>query len=81
MNSLFLSDRKTVFVNIGRGSIISEKCLVEALTKNWLAGAILDVNEQEPLRKESPLWKIDNVSHEVLAESHSLIFQHIFRFL
>lgn len=60
----FLSflDKNTVFINIGRGSIISEKCLVEALQRKWLAGAILDVHEQEPLTKESLLWTMENVS-------------------
>ncbi|MFJ2773418.1 D-2-hydroxyacid dehydrogenase [Streptomyces sp. NPDC087300] len=44
------------FVNIGRGALVVEADLVEALTKRWIAGAALDVFEQEPLPRESPLW-------------------------
>jgi phosphoglycerate dehydrogenase-like enzyme len=49
------------FVNIGRGSIVHEEHLVKALKKGWIAGAGLDVFEQEPLPDDSPLWKLDNV--------------------
>lgn len=51
-----------VFVNIGRGSIISEKDLLEALNKNWISGAILDVFETEPLPPTSPLWLMPKVT-------------------
>lgn len=44
------------FVNIGRGALVVEDDLVEALAKRWIAGAALDVFEQEPLPRESPLW-------------------------
>ncbi|MGW2231553.1 D-2-hydroxyacid dehydrogenase [Streptomyces formicae] len=44
------------FVNIGRGALVVEDDLVEALTKRWIAGAALDVFEQEPLPGDSPLW-------------------------
>lgn len=60
----FLVDKNTIFMNIGRGSIISENSLVNALKQNWLAGAILDVHEVEPLRKDSPLWSMENVSDD-----------------
>lgn len=36
-------------------------CLIEALERKWLGGAILDVMEQEPLRNDSPLWTFENV--------------------
>lgn len=48
-------------VNVGRGAIVNEADLVRGLKKGWLAGAGLDVFEQEPLPKESPLWELDNV--------------------
>ncbi|KAG5886206.1 hypothetical protein JTB14_012573 [Gonioctena quinquepunctata] len=54
-------ERDTVFINIGRGSIITEKSLVNALECNWVSAAILDVFEKEPLKGESPLWKMPNV--------------------
>lgn len=47
-------------VNIGRGSIIKEDDLVKALKKEWIAGAGLDVFEQEPLPESSPLWGLEN---------------------
>uniref|UniRef100_A0AAV1V5I9 D-isomer specific 2-hydroxyacid dehydrogenase NAD-binding domain-containing protein n=1 Tax=Peronospora matthiolae TaxID=2874970 RepID=A0AAV1V5I9_9STRA len=48
--------RKPVFVNIGRGDVISEKTLVDALNKGTFSRAVLDVFEKEPLPKDSPLW-------------------------
>ncbi|XP_022903976.2 glyoxylate/hydroxypyruvate reductase A-like [Onthophagus taurus] len=54
-------DRNAVFINIGRGSIISDEDLIEAMNKKWLSAAILDVFNTEPLPKESPLWKLPQV--------------------
>lgn len=51
-----------VFINIGRGNIITEVELVEALEQQWINGAILDVFETEPLPKTSPLWSLPNVT-------------------
>jgi phosphoglycerate dehydrogenase-like enzyme len=54
--------RSTAYlVNISRGKIVDESALVEALEKNEIAGAGLDVFEVEPLSANSPLWKLDNV--------------------
>lgn len=50
-----------VFINVGRGSIISESCLLHALEQKWISGAILDVFEVEPLPKSSLLWTTPNV--------------------
>lgn len=47
--------------NIGRGPIIDEGALVEALQSGRLAGAGLDVFATEPLPQESPLWGLPNV--------------------
>jgi phosphoglycerate dehydrogenase-like enzyme len=49
------------FINIGRGEIVVEQELVNALNEGIIAGAGLDVFETEPLMEESPLWEIDNV--------------------
>lgn len=50
-----------VFINVGRGNIISESSLLQALDKKWISGAILDVFDVEPLPKSSPLWTTPNV--------------------
>lgn len=49
------------FINIGRGEIVVEADLVNALKEGTIAGAGLDVFETEPLTKESPLWEMENV--------------------
>jgi phosphoglycerate dehydrogenase-like enzyme len=51
----------TYIVNIGRGSIIDEGTLIQALQEGWIAGAGLDVFEEEPLPEDSPLWKLEDV--------------------
>lgn len=48
-------------INTSRGSIIDENALVEALVKNKIAGAALDVVEVEPIERDNPLLKLDNV--------------------
>jgi phosphoglycerate dehydrogenase-like enzyme len=50
-----------VFVNIGRGATVDEPALIEALRSGRIAGAALDVFEDEPLPAESPLWRMSNV--------------------
>jgi phosphoglycerate dehydrogenase-like enzyme len=48
-------------INIARGSVIREESLIRALGEGWIAGAGLDVFEEEPLPENSPLWDMDNV--------------------
>lgn len=48
-------------VNIARGRIVNEQALRKALEEKWIAGAALDVFEQEPLPAEDPLWKTPNL--------------------
>jgi len=48
-------------VNIGRGEVIDEHAMVDALKAGKLGGAGLDVFEHEPLEASSPLWELENV--------------------
>jgi phosphoglycerate dehydrogenase-like enzyme len=50
-----------LFINIGRGQVVDEPALIEALTKNKIAGAVLDVFEEEPLPTEHPFWTTPNL--------------------
>jgi len=50
-----------VFVNIGRGATVDEPALIHALRGGVIAGAALDVFEEEPLAAENPLWRMSNV--------------------
>lgn len=47
--------------NIGRGAVVAEAALVEALRARRIAGAVLDVFTHEPLPAGHPLWSLDNV--------------------
>lgn len=51
----------TVIINVGRGPLVDEEALIEALRKGAIKGAALDVTTIEPLPEESPLWQLDNV--------------------
>ncbi len=50
-----------ILINVARGGVIDEKALVNALLQKKIAGAGLDVFEQEPLNPESKLWNLENV--------------------
>jgi phosphoglycerate dehydrogenase-like enzyme len=48
-------------MNLGRGALVDEGALIDALRERRLAGAALDVFEQEPLPRTSPLWDLPEV--------------------
>ncbi len=48
-------------INIGRGEVVNEAAMIEALRSGRLGGAALDAHSQEPLPKDSPLWDMPNV--------------------
>lgn len=50
-----------VFVNVGRGPVVDEPTLVEALEQKRIRGAALDVFETEPLPAGHPLYRLENV--------------------
>lgn len=54
--------KKTAYlINNSRGPVVDEKALYKALEKGWIAGAGLDVFEQEPTPVDNPLLKLENV--------------------
>jgi len=49
------------FINTSRGPVVDEAALIKALQEKWIAGAGIDVFEQEPVQPDNPLLKMDNV--------------------
>jgi len=50
-----------IFVNVGRGGVVDEPALIDALRERRIGGAFLDVFAEEPLPPDSPLWTLPNV--------------------
>jgi len=48
-------------INLGRGGLIDQDALIDALERGWIAGAGLDVTDPEPLPADSRLWDAPNV--------------------
>ena len=48
-------------INVGRGPALDETALLDALNQNKIAGAVLDVFEQEPLPEDHPFWTAPNL--------------------
>jgi D-3-phosphoglycerate dehydrogenase / 2-oxoglutarate reductase len=53
--------RRAFLINTARGPVVDEKALIRALQDKRIAGAGLDVFEQEPIEPDNPLLKMDNV--------------------
>lgn len=71
-------------VNVTRGGIIDEDALVAAIERGHVAGAGLDVTEEEPLPASSPLWSLDEVvitPHTAGASQHRMerVYQRVLR--
>lgn len=68
------------FINVGRSNVIDDAALVDALHNGRLAGAALDVFDEEPLPGDSPLWDTPNLSvtPHIAAISHPQLIVPIF---
>ena len=53
--------KTALLVNTSRGPVVDEKAMIKALQEGWIAGAALDVMDQEPIEEDNPLRKMDNV--------------------
>lgn len=60
-NLLNVLPAHALFLNVGRGSAVDEPALIEALEKGKIAGAVLDVFQQEPLPESHPFWTTPNL--------------------
>jgi phosphoglycerate dehydrogenase-like enzyme len=50
-----------VLINVGRGPVLVETALIDALRRQKIRGAVLDVFEEEPLRAWHPFYSLENV--------------------
>lgn len=60
-----------LFMNFGRGDLVKEAVIVDALKNGEIGHAVLDVFEEEPLPPESELWAMSNVTISPHVSSHS----------
>ena len=54
-------DPHVMIINVGRGDVLDQDALIDALNEGRLAGAALDVTDPEPLPADHPLWTAKNV--------------------
>jgi len=69
-----------LFVNVGRSNVVDDAALIDALKSGKMAGAVLDVFDEEPLPQDSDLWDTENlkVTAHISAISHPLLIVPIF---
>ena len=53
--------KRTIIINVGRGTVIDTDALTEALNTRMIHGAGLDVTDPEPLPAGHPLWNAPNI--------------------
>ena len=77
-------------INVARGPLVDDAALVEALQQKRIAGAALDVFDEEPLPPSSPYWLLDNVlitphtaavTEQLWERHYDLIVENLNRFL
>ncbi len=68
------------FVNVGRSNVVDDSALIDALQGNRIAGATLDVFDEEPIPEESALWDTPNltITAHIAAISHPLLLVPVF---
>ncbi len=72
--------KKSAFlVNVGRGPVVDESALAAALKQGLIAGAALDVFEEEPLPQNSPLWDIPNLMFSPHVAGHIVEYPGLVR--
>jgi phosphoglycerate dehydrogenase-like enzyme len=78
--ALSLLPETAVFINVGRSNVVDDVALIEALQAGRLAGAVLDVFDEEPVPVDSPLWDAPNLSitGHIAAVSHPSLIAPIF---
>jgi len=83
-----LMRKDAVIINVGRGKLINEKVMIKYLQDEKIAGAALDVFDQEPIQKDNPMLKMENVifsphnagiSPKSKAKSFNMGFEEIIR--
>ena len=67
-------------INVGRSNVVNDDALIDALNNGSLAGATLDVFDEEPIAQNSPLWDTPNltITAHIAALSHPLLIVPIF---
>lgn len=53
--------KEAIFMNFGRGDLLADETLIEAMQNEMIRHAVLDVFEQEPLPENHPFWAMDNI--------------------
>ena len=79
-----------ILINTGRGGLVDEKALIEALENGEIGGAALDVLEEEPVKPNNPLLSMSNVvlsphvawnSYEGVDDLHKEVTDNVMRFI
>jgi len=68
------------FINVGRSNVVDDEALVKALRNQELAGAALDVFDEEPVPQDSALWDAPNltITAHIAAVSHASLIVPVF---